>query len=89
MNKIAKYGAVASTIVSSFAGYAVLAAADTDLSNAFASSTAIATDNKSLIVGYIVSIFLVVLVIAVAKAGLNWGLRKISGSFGGGKRRGR
>jgi len=81
-----KYGAAIGTGVLTMAG-SVLAAADTDLSNGFASTTAIAEDNKSLIINYIVSIFLVVLVIAVAKAGLNWGLRKIVGAFGGGRRR--
>jgi len=84
--KLFKVGAAVSTGLFALTG-TVLAAADADLEAGFASTTAIADDNKSLIINYIVSIFLVVLVIAIAKAGLNWGLRKIVGAFGGGRRR--
>lgn len=77
--------------VAASVGYAAIgvcqAAADTDLTNAMASTSAVATDNKSTILTYMVTIFLVVLVIAVAKAAMNWGLRKISGAFGGRRRR--
>jgi len=86
-NKIAKLAVGLSAVGLAMSGLICHAAADSDLTSGFASSTAIATDNKGLIISYIVSIFLVVLVIGIAKAGLNWGLRKITGAFGGGKRR--
>jgi hypothetical protein len=63
------------------------AAADSDLTAALASTTAIAQDNKSTILNYFVSIFLIVLVLGIALAGMNWGMRKILGAFGGKKRR--
>lgn len=65
------------------------AAADADLVSALASTSAMATDNKGSILEFFVAVGVVVLVIAVAKGGLNWAIRKISASVGGGRRRGR
>lgn len=69
-----------------YAGFAH-AAADADLGTALASTSAMATDNKSQIILFFVAIGLVVLVIAVVKAALNYGIAKIAGSIGGKKRR--
>jgi len=68
-------------------GSSVFAAADTDLTNSLASTTAMATDNKGIILTFLVSIGVVVLVIAVAKGGINWAIAKIVGSIGGRRRK--
>lgn len=69
-----------------YAGFAH-AAADTDLSTALSSTTAMASDNKASILTFIVGVGLVVLVIAVAKGGLNWAIAKVAGSIGGRRRK--
>lgn len=63
------------------------AAADTDLVNGFASSTAIFTDNKSAIISYVVGIMVVVIVVGLVIRGLFFGRRTLLGVFGGGRRR--
>lgn len=65
----------------------VHAAADADLVSGLASTSAIASDNKATILTFITAIFTVILVIAVAKAGMNWALAKIAGAFGRRKRK--
>lgn len=83
----AKVMAFALAIGAMFSGIATHAAADTDLSTALASTSAMASDNKGTILTFFVAVGLVVLVIAVAKGGLNWAIAKISGSVGGKRRR--
>lgn len=64
-----------------------LAAADTDLVNGFASTTAIFTDNKSAIIGWVVGIFAVTIVIGLAIRALFFTKRQALGIFGGGRRK--
>lgn len=64
-----------------------MAAADQDLVNGFASTTAIFTDNKSAIISWLVGIFLVLIVITLIFGALKWTRRQAGGIFGGGKRR--
>jgi len=66
-----------------------LAAADTDLSSAIASGTSAMTDNKGLVLTFIGAIFVVTLVITLAKRLLGMAKGQVAGAIGGGKRRGR
>jgi len=75
------------TLGSMVAGSFARAAADSDLTTALASTSALATDNKSIILTFLVAVGTVVLVIAVAKGGLNWGIAKVAGSIGGRRKR--
>jgi hypothetical protein len=64
-----------------------LAAPDADLVSGLASTSAIAADNKGTILTFITAIFAVLVVLAVAKGGMNWALAKIAGAFGRKKRK--
>lgn len=68
-------------------GSSVFAAADSDLSTALASTTSMATDNKSTILTFLTGVAVVVLVIAVAKGGINWAIAKVAGSISGRRRK--
>jgi len=63
------------------------AAADTDLTNALASSTAMVTDNKAIILGYFVGLGVVVLVIKFGKKAVLMAINWAVGAFGGRKGR--
>jgi len=63
------------------------AAADADLVAGLASSSAIYTDNKSTLIGYVVGLILVTTVIALVIRALFFGKRQITGVFGGGRRK--
>lgn len=76
------YGSSAAAFALAVSIAPALAAPDSDLSSALASTSAIASDNKATIMNYIVAVGLVVLVIAIAKGGLNWAIGKIAGVFG-------
>lgn len=68
-------------------GAFVHAAADTDLQAGLASTTAIFTDNKSVIINWVVGIFAVLVVITLIFGALKWTRRQAGGIFGGGRRR--
>jgi len=68
-------------VLFSFAITPVLAAADADLVNAIASSTALATDNKVVIIGFILAVLTVVFVIVLSKKGFMWAVAKIISVF--------
>lgn len=61
---------------------ATLAATDTDLTNAIASTTAIIGDNKGEILTFIAYVFGAVLIITLVIVALNWAIRRIAGAFG-------
>lgn len=65
-------------------GSTVHAAADPDLTIAIASTTAILDDNKSLVLGYMVSVFLFAFIVMLLKVSLLWGLKTIARAIGGG-----
>ncbi len=68
-------------------GAFVHAAADADLTAGLASTTAIFTDNKSVIINWVVGIFAVLVVITLIFGALKWTRRQAGGIFGGGRRR--
>jgi len=82
-----KVGAFALAASSLVMASGVHAAADTDLTNALASTTAIFTDNKALIFGFVVGIFAIFFVFKIIMRALGWGTGKVLGGFGGRKRR--
>lgn len=84
-NSLAKTIGVASGVGVALTAVATHAAADSDLSSGLASTSAIATDNKGAILTFFVTVGIAVMVISIAKAGLNWAIRKVSASVGGGK----
>lgn len=86
LNRFLVLGLGVAGFLGSFIGKAK-AAADTDLVDALASTSLIASDNKSTIMGFFVSIGLVILVIVLAKGGLNWAIAKMAGIFGRRRRR--
>ena len=63
------------------------AAADTDLVSAWATGTNAITDNKGTVLGWFAGIFVVTLIIVVAKRLFGAGKGQVAGSIGGGKRR--
>lgn len=63
------------------------AAADADLTAGLASTTAIFTDNKSIIIGFFVGVIGIALIIGVAIAASQRGRRMITGAVGGGKKK--
>jgi len=65
------------------------AAADTDLTSALASTTAIFTDNKSIIVLFLVGVFAVAIVIVLLRKALGFGKAQVAGAMGGGRKGGR
>lgn len=65
-----------------------LAAADSDLTAALASSTAAITDNKGAVLTWFAGIFTVVIVFVIVKRLLGSGKAQIAGAIGG-VRRGR
>lgn len=87
MTKLKKIGFGLMSLFGLVGAKATLAAADQDLVDALASTTAFATDNKATILTYIVGIVLIVFVIVIAKKGIMWGFAKLSGIFGRGRRR--
>jgi len=65
----------------------VSAAADTDLTSALASTTAVVSDNKGLIISFFVGLFAIVIVIKLAKRALKVGGGSVLGAMGGKGRR--
>jgi len=63
------------------------AAADSDLTAAFASSTASLTDNKGAVLSWIAGVFGIVILIVIVIAALSRARRQIGGAIGGGRRR--
>lgn len=63
------------------------AAADSDLTTAFASSTASLTDNKGAVLSWIAGVFGVVILITIVVAALSRARRQVGGAIGGGRRR--
>jgi len=66
---------------------ATMAAADADLTAAFASGTAALTDNKGAVLSWIAGVFGVVILITIVVGALSRARRQIGGAVGGGKRR--
>ena len=66
---------------------AVHAAADADLTAAFATGTAALTDNKGAVLTWIVGVFGVVILITIVIAALSRARRQVGGAIGGGRRR--
>jgi len=64
-----------------------LAAADTDLVNGMASTTAIFTDNKGAIITGLVQIFIPIIILTIVIKVLFFTKRQAAGLLGGGKRR--
>lgn len=84
----AQLGAIALGAGALFAGIATHAGTpDTDLVSALASTSGMVSDNKGTIMTFFVAVGLVVLVLAIAKGGLNWAIAKVAGIFGKKKRR--
>jgi len=65
-----------------------MAAADTDLTAAIASSTGVLTDNKGAVMGWFATIFGIVIIFVIVKRLLGSGKAQIAGAIGG-VRRGR
>jgi len=88
-NLFSKVGLGLMSLVALFGATSVTkAAADTDLTTSFASSTAMLSDNKAQILGYIVGIALIALVIRLGKSGVIMAIKWIMAAFAGkGKRR--
>jgi len=64
-----------------------LAAADSDLTSALASSTAVLTDNKGQVLTWFAGIFGIVILFVIVKRLLGSGKAQIAGAIGGAKRR--
>ena len=89
-NLFNKFGLMALSVVgvagSMALGHYSQAAADTDLTASLASTTAIITDNKGVILSFIVGALLAVFIIALSIRGLKWVFGMILGLFGKHKR---
>lgn len=83
----AKMSVMALAVGGFLTAQATHAAADADLVSALASTSGMLSDNKGSIMTFFVAVGLVVLVLAIAKGGLNWAIAKIAGVFGRKKRR--
>lgn len=70
-------------------GAFVHAAADTDLTTSLASTTSMVSDNKSIILTFIVGIGVVALVIRLAKSAVVLAIKWATSALGGSKNRGR
>ena len=68
-------------------GAFVHAAADAELQAGLASTTAIFTDNKGVVINWAVGIFSILIVITLIFGALRWSRRQAGGIFGGKRRR--
>jgi len=90
MNKLKSYLMKGGLALGAFLGVvqanAAKAAADADLTAGLASTTAIFTDNKSVIITWIVGIFAVTIVVALVIRALGFGKRAAVGMIPGGRK---
>lgn len=89
LNKIGMYALGVLGAVGSYLGFASTthAVADVDLVAGLASSTALFTDNKAVIIGYAVGIIVATTLIALVIKAMFFGKRSLLGVFGGGRKK--
>lgn len=77
------------SLVVGVVGYTNLAraAADADFASGTDAITAVGTDNKTAIIGFIAAIVVFLLIVGLSKGAMLWGKRAVSSIFGGRRRR--